>query len=71
VAGRPVDKTDCGRRFFPKSLFSAGISENFRTGPRRLAAQLAFFERGIIPQCLVHEFAGNGSILPEWLGLPR
>ena len=58
-------------RFFQKSLFSAGISENFRIGPRGLAAQLAFFERGVIRQCLAHEFAGNGSVLPEWLGVPR
>lgn len=69
MAARPK----CERRFFQKPSFSGGISEKSisRIGPRRLAARLAFFERGVIRQCLAHEFTGNGSVPPEWLGVPR
>lgn len=78
MAGRPVDKTDCGRRFFPKSLFSAGISENFRTGPRRLAAQLAFFSGASSPNVLrtsllvtVRSFPNGSACRDEADHIPR
>jgi hypothetical protein len=59
--------------FSINSLFSAGISEKSISVSGRAAWRPNLrFRAGVTRQCLdAHEFARNGSVLPEWLGVPR
>ena len=78
MVGRPVDKTDCGRRFFQKSLFSAGISENFRSGRAAWRPNLRFWSAASSPNVLrtsllvtVRSFPNGSACRDEADHIPR